>query len=59
MELCPCGEACGLICLSCKCDVDEHFIPDANMLAESGSDWEEAYCSGNLNCCAECGNCYM
>jgi len=54
---CPCGENCELTCL-CGCRVDEHRVPDISDCAERGIDWEEAYCSGKLVCCNQCGDCY-
>ena len=49
-EFCPCE--------NCGCPNRDHFIPDPNMLAEDGIDWEEAYCAGNLNTCGMCGDCF-
>ncbi len=52
---CPCGDECK----NCRCPLEEHFEPDATMLAEHGIDMEEAYCAGKLNTCGMCGECYQ
>lgn len=45
-------------CPDCHCPLDEHFEPQANILAEQGYDMEHVYCAGKLNYCGSCGDCY-